>query len=322
MATIYLEMAKKFLTDQIIEIRNAAIIADGGAVNCALSWVGLGRDKDVSKAKQKLADELVAEIKGLVDKNNDLETCRALKALIDKCKADAAAISSEAGYNEGSFGPGMTRVRALNKMLYKNLESLEMLEIPYNKDPFNIYLYHIADYFSRKVLKSTKELTFMERLIANPKITSAALVSTEKKKLIIANLANCKDKLLADSVASPEYPAGRRDWVLAFIHALSTGNSDVSNKHTYFAGVSLSLAFFTKMTLSTSTVGHGVATLHECLLAAFQEVKSTNLKDIAAAIKKPKSDVIKEEDDNPIPNVIKEGEDEYGNVDLTSTLSI
>ena len=307
--TIYLEIVRKFLIDSVTDIRDTAIAADRGVLNYLASLVYLERNPVVSKGKQNLCDELLNKLKDFKDASNDRETLQMLKTLLEKYKAAAALKSGRAGYDEGAFGPGMLKAKWLIKALYEHLDSVGMLNIPYDNDSLNIYRFHMAQYFSKKLLKAAHEPTFIERLLANPKIALPFCVTDEKKKLILDNLTACENKLMKEYAEVGDYPAGRRDWVLVFIEKLSRKNKGVCEDHSISPKASLTVYFFTKVSIGAGSIGPGIGLLHECLVAAFQQVRSTPLRKKMAVAKDPE------------PVQIEGTEEDFTEVDLSEKKS-
>ena len=64
--TIFLEIAKQFLTSEITSIINTSEGADQSLMNSALGFIGLGRNTDLSTAKRQSAPVCYPQRKLLV----------------------------------------------------------------------------------------------------------------------------------------------------------------------------------------------------------------------------------------------------------------
>lgn len=220
--SIFLEIAKRFISEELKKIQSESLAADESPVNTFLTFLSYGRDTQLSAEKRALIDELLPQIDGL-EGNTDENTYTQMVQLIQGCRTKAAAISAEKQYDEGVFGQAMQNVVNLLQGIHDKIKKLELLNIPHNDDPLHVFFYFASVYCVNKVVKFHQR-NLWERLIEHPKVTDTRKFSSKKEGLVCDALRSCKQEIEVLDRRHDLYQQSRKKRVLEGIQNLMLKN--------------------------------------------------------------------------------------------------
>lgn len=267
--TIFLEIVKEFLGREITKVRDTSIEADVSVTNRLSSWVGYGRDIELSEKKRQAATDLLYEFRKMGDESNDLVSCNHLKVLIEYCKNLAKDAGGAKGYDEGTFGPAMLSAGQLTQDLYAKLGKFKLLGIPHDDDPFNEFRYRMAYYYAQKLDDSRTP-----SILNNPKITSSNEITHRKEQLVFKILTECEKDLQTLDIEHVDYISTRKNRVLEWIEKLSRENIALCKEYTSELAVPISLSFFSKVNVNVPSIGPDEGFLEYCLQACIAQINA------------------------------------------------
>lgn len=221
--TIFLKIAKQFITEEIKKIQSDSLAADESSLNAVLTFFHYGRDTELSAEKRQLLDDLMPQIMALTEDINDETSLLRLTTFITDCRENAALKSAEKQYDEGVFGTAMQNVETLLKRVYEKIRKLGLLDTPQDEDPLNEFRYYAAMYCVKNVVK-THRLTLWESLIEHPKVTGVRAFSKQKEDLVVEILHVCNQQIKVLDINHDLYKVSRKERVLECIDKLRTRN--------------------------------------------------------------------------------------------------
>lgn len=224
--TIFLEIAKQFISEEIQKIRSDSLAADASPLNTVLTFFSYGRDIELSAEKRQLLDELMPRITTLTDGVDDEASHARMIILITEYRERAAVKSAERQYDEGVFGAAMQNVVNLLKGIYDKINKLDLLNIPHDDDPLNKFRYFASMYCVKKVVKAHR-LNLWERLKEHPKVTDTRKFSNRKEDLVREVLNICNQEIDVLDMSHPLYAQSRTKRVLECIHKLIIKNQEL-----------------------------------------------------------------------------------------------
>jgi len=272
--TIFLEIVKKTLSERIpkiIEASNAAdsnvknLIAKG--INYVCGDLGIGRNGDLAKAKREMAKKLGEDLHKLLEEKTDLATCGSIKKLIDEYQEKGRLLSKSFSQGEGHFKEAMIALKTLVQDIYNNLNDVNLLDVPSNRDAFSRLRFHLADYISEKIVRITWPTTQFHKKIGN-----------EKLELISTTLAECERQLNGIDLQSLDYAKLRQARVNWCIRTLLGENLEVCSKNKFKAAIPLvqfslfNTGFKTGLTLNTPTYTPSAGLMKVYLEIAYSEI--------------------------------------------------
>lgn len=276
--TIFLEIAKEYLINEIMKISDASVASDKSVGNTVCSWLGLGRDESLSQYKRERADILRTDIRNLVSDASDEKNYEALDALLTECRRKAKEKADEKGYSEGSFGPGMSEVSELLKQLYERFDVAGLLDIPYKKteeerSPLTVFRYWAGVYLAHKVKESRhNSQSTLKAITHNPKITSFNRLEKEKQDALVRAIQDCnKDlKTIKEDLGNYREVCAKR--VLECLRNLLRKNKDLVDQHGANLEIPVTISFFASATVSGPVIGPHSGELQKCILHAIKEL--------------------------------------------------
>ena len=280
--TIFLEIAKQCLSNEITQILDASLNADQSYMNGAFSFLGYGRNTDLSAAKRQLLVELSKQIQSLSDEEKtDEHLWTQLNTLIKDCRQTAATKSAELHYGEGSVGPALNGLRSMLEAIFDKLGALRLLDTPHDADPLNGFLYYIAHYCSNKIIRAHKT-TDLGRLSEDPNISVTRQLMAEKEALIVERVCECKNRLADLNEYRPHYQQARITLVLDEIGKLQRENLSLYARHGVKPGMPMRLGIFGVAALPSTQPAGG--TLDEAMRQATAEI-TRNLEILESTAK-------------------------------------
>lgn len=276
--TIFLEIMKDLLIPRVKIVRDKSFKADESNFNTLLSWVGKGRNPELSQFKRNRADKLWVKLEKLTDQRNlaqeidDVKTHEKIRILLDKCKEKAAEESKRLHYpDEGKFGPRMQKLIDLTDALFKIFQKHNLLNVAHDDDPLNSLRFFIAFYIAQKEV-DVRELGALGKLVQNPKITDIKKIAEEKEALALKILKECEEDLETLDKEHPSYSASRRKCVVNHINELMRQNKALCKQHGLKYNIPMTLSFFTALNISLPSLRPGPGFLDECADNALKEV--------------------------------------------------
>lgn len=214
------------------------------------------------------------------------------KKLLDQCQIEAKAASDKAKQGQGSFGPDIDRLKILVDRIFAKLNEVHLLENECTEDPLNIFRYHMASYFTKRVLIVwTKENSYLGQTMA----TGIELTS-QKEQLVLTSLQTIEEDLEVLNMSHPRYAQKRKKDVITEIERLIKNNKEVCKQHgipimttavtavsslltkTIFGGSPTSAP----MNSNTTIISPDVGLLDQCCKAALEEIESLGLEPAKA----------------------------------------
>ncbi|GGI86843.1 hypothetical protein [Legionella impletisoli] len=190
--TIFLILAKKIILAELKELRNQSIGSDQSLPNRVFSTFWLGRDAEVSDAKRDILDELIQNIRSFKPKETDEDNLEALLHLIAEGKEMAKKVSDEKGFvNEGMTGPALESLMRLLNSVRDKLQEHQLTDLECKNDPYGIFCFFAAKYLATKLVDDLKKGKVAD-MLDNPKVSSAALISSKKDLILRRRLLLCK----------------------------------------------------------------------------------------------------------------------------------
>ncbi|WP_133130160.1 hypothetical protein [Legionella yabuuchiae] len=243
--TIFLILAQKIALAQLKERKNQSVAADYSWPNRFFSSFGLGRDERISDAKREILDDLGLMIKGFAPRDNDEENLTALLDLISKSKGHAKAISDRGGFvNEGATGPALEALTQLLNFMHKKLHEHGLTDIECTKEPYGIFCFYAARYFTTKSVDDLKKVN-VASFMDNPHVSSAPKISSAKDKLLDEALTNCK-AMIAPMDAS-EDSLSIKLCVKSAIQNLLAANKELCDELGTDLGLSVNVTLFSSL---------------------------------------------------------------------------
>lgn len=281
--TVFLAIAKNFLIHDIQEIRNQSIQADASLKNTALSWFNKGRDKSLSQAKQVIADQLWQHIQALEDAENDAENYGKIRDSLEAAKKQAADKSKEKHYDEGNFGPAMTRAINFLDEIYKKLGQEGMIDIPYDADPVNLYSFYAASYVVQK-LDDKRNEDMVTYLMQHPKLSNIRELAEKKEALLLSKIKDCKEDVDTLDKQHPNFQNARRKRVLDSIEDLLRKNKDLCKEHGIAWEIPVTVTFIASLNIGLPTLRPDNGFMEECMQAAIEAIRESNQHQASASM--------------------------------------
>ncbi|KTD20886.1 coiled-coil protein [Legionella lansingensis] len=266
--TIFLDIVKPYLKEKIKRIRDHSVAADRCMTNTLLSWVSLGRDEELSKAKRDLADQLLVKLESAQDKESDEKTFEHLMELLNDCKGAAAKKSKEKKYNdEGHFGPAMGNVIQQLEKVYRKFNESNLLDFPNDDEPLNLFRYFAALYYAQKIDDGYK-ISGLGKIAQNPKLTSFSELSEQKEQLIMKTLEECERDLGTLDSQHEDYPTTKKSRVWDWLDKLERANKELCEKHGSTLSLPITFALFSTINIQLPTLHPESGFLEECIIKA------------------------------------------------------
>ena len=189
--TIFIEVAKTVIRETI-----ESIIVESQAANKSLLG-GFLRNVSLSEAKCLRLKGIVDSIPTIKDALNDEATLMDLQTLVLGCIDAVKAESTALSYKEGATELNLRCLSAALTPIYLKLESLSLLNAPYDQDPLNQFNYFMALYYAKKRVRdnapSFKPGHFLE---------SGRSFTEEQDRLVQIELEECtRDMRTLDEIA-------------------------------------------------------------------------------------------------------------------------
>lgn len=265
--TIFLKVCQELLPDYLRAISERSTAADQSLRNTVLSTIGFGRDLELSASKREILEELLAALKTLQDDVTDLNTCEALKRLIDTSREKARIASDSKKLNEGNFGPEMHSVVELLREVYATVDKLKMLDIKDSTDPSFTFYYYLALYDSKKVAEAHYE-SIVARLAKKTLLFTPSELSLDKEKLVKDAREECAKKLSWLNQSLPNLSECRYAIVLEMIHKVTVENQGLCRRH------DPSITLGKQLELKIPVLGPSNGFLDECMKQAERTIEA------------------------------------------------
>lgn len=260
--TIFLDLAKSIIQGKLMSIIEKSTKADAGLINRGLSLFYLGRDTKLSRKKRELAQNLASKILYFVEGETDAESYAKLVSLIEACKEEARKKSSKKGYDEGDFGPKITRLLQLLQKIYVKFEEAGILNVPNDGDPFNIFRFHAGRYIVQK-LQDQKGI--IHTITHNPKLTAWAKLTEEKSNLLLKKLRECERDLDGLDTSHEEYNLNRRKCVFHCLSDLLYENTALCTEYGSSVKVPVTFSFIASLSVAIPTLAPENGFLETCV---------------------------------------------------------
>ena len=163
--TIFLASAKQFLTKIIREAHKESMQETSSLVN--LSILGFRKQQEPLLLSKKYG-VLMEQINLFADCASDIDTLKKLHTLLQASYQGTSFKLNTEDYLDKLFVKRLKEIDYALQYFYKKLEKLELLNIPYNEDPFNIYRFFLARYFAKKVAVAYEHGRFDAEQIQSP----------------------------------------------------------------------------------------------------------------------------------------------------------
>lgn len=271
--TIFLDIAKLYLTAAIKKIKDDSTYADNSASNKFFNWLNFGRDKELSMVKRSVADKLLIHLEQISDDKTDEKTLEQLKKLLSESKDDAAEASHKKNYNEGHFGSAIDNVTLVLEKLFKRIKKANLLNIPHDNEPLNIFRYYIATYYAQKI-EDIDKMTMVQKLMQNPKLTSFYELSENKEELVTQTLAACEKDLQTLDAEHRQYKVTKKFRVLEWLDRLGRANDELCKQYSAHFHIPVYLAF-TSINIQLPSLHPNGGFLELCMHNARQAIDST-----------------------------------------------
>ncbi|WED42785.1 hypothetical protein [Legionella cardiaca] len=269
--TVFLDIVKPYIVEMIKDIRDKSVSADNSTSNTILGWMSLGRDDELSKAKRDLADKLLIALDKFANEDSDKLTYENLRALLIKCKSDAAQKAKEKNYDEGKFGPRMKRTIDLLDNLFAKFTEVKLLDIPHDDEPLNVFRYYAASYYAQKIHDGHR-ISGVSKLAQNPKLTTFSALSDSKEKLIIKTLNECESDLTTLDEKHVDIKENKKKRVLEWLDKLERANYELCTMHGSTISIPITFAFFSTINIALPTLHPDSGFLEECIKKAKNEI--------------------------------------------------
>lgn len=144
--TVFLEVAKTVIRDTI-----ETIIRESKAAN--KSFLSRLRDTQLSEAKCARLESILEPLKTIRDGENDEATLIELQTLIAGCIEDVKAESSASSHKEGTTEVQLRGLLTALPSICLKLESLPLINTPYDTDALSHFRYFMALYYAKKIVR-------------------------------------------------------------------------------------------------------------------------------------------------------------------------
>ncbi|KTD19837.1 hypothetical protein [Legionella londiniensis] len=220
--TIFLDIAKTIIVEEVNTIIKNSLDQDQSVMNLSLTTFGLGRNPELSNTKRTLLEVLKKEIESIHDKN-DATALQTIKKCIENTLKQAKEESTKKGYNGGNTGFALLLMIQSIDTIYKTLEEQELLNIPHDNQPLNVFYFFAALYIAKKI--SEKNTTgVVKSLVSNPNISRVNELAHLKESLLWEKIKSCKKELNTLDKKHEEYDLNVRKCVLRSIEELLKSN--------------------------------------------------------------------------------------------------
>jgi hypothetical protein len=276
--TIFLEIAKQFLTSEITTIIQASEGADQSLMNSAFGLMGLGRNTDLSTAKRQLLGGLQRSINEFSDSDKgDKETCQALIDLILKYLDDISTTSQEKNYKLGFSGEAIQNLEPLLRSIFKKCKDYWLLDFAHDTDPMNVFRYYVALYSTKKIIQSHHP-SFVSYVMDNPQVSVAPLIASEKERLIAQALSDCLSRINRLDKWGKDFNEAKQQVVRDDIERLQRANAALYARQGWNLGAPVRFGFFSSAPSTAQSVG---GLLDESMRQALAELDRNKIASLS-----------------------------------------
>ena len=264
--TIFVEIGKQFLRQELTNARNNSVKADSSVYNSALGLFGFQRDTELSAGKRDCLDNLR---QALYDFNTDGSDQIALEQFKTLLTAHRTIIEKQAAakhLGEGATGSALLNAIAFIQSIYDKFAELNFLNAPKSNHPFSIFLYYTAHYFATKLCYK-QNLGLLQGAAEQPQISNFRARAQERERLISEAITSCKTDLEGLNKKHPDYSMAVTRQVNAHIARLKLADGELCKKY----GLLLN---------TTTTLLHwvGVTERDDMLLSTFMDNALSNIQ--------------------------------------------
>lgn len=229
--TIFLEVAKDIIVEEVDKIIKNSKRLDQSVVNMSLTTLGIPRNLELANTKRALLEELKKNIQGVQGNRKDETLLGMLQQYIETCKAAARNESNNKGYNEGTTGPSLTRLKDNIDIIYKKMKEHQLLDIPCDTHPLHVFFYYAARYSAQKTVE-TDGKNLMQTVISNPNISVTHELTQRKEQILWKCVQNCETELTTLDKQHEHYDDNVKSCVLRSIHQLLETNKETCKQKT------------------------------------------------------------------------------------------
>ena len=229
--TIFLEVAKAVIVEEIDKIIKNSKRMDQSIVNMSLTTLGIPRNLELANTKRALLEELKKNIQGVQDILKDETSLSTLQQYIETCKVVTRNESNNKGYNEGTTGPSLTRLKDNIDIIYKKMNEHQLLDVPHNTHPLHVFYYYAARYSAQKTVE-TDGKNLVQTVISNPNISVTHELTQMKEQILWQCIQNCETELTTLDKQHAHYDDNVKSCVLRSINQLLDTNKDACKQKT------------------------------------------------------------------------------------------
>lgn len=229
--TIFVEISKLFLNKTIRTAINDSLEADSSILSTALKLITLPRDVDLGRAKRILLSDLERDLKSFKPEGSDEYSLHEFQKFLRGYKTRLATLAQERQLDEGKTGNTLSKAADLVQSIFFEMEKLDLLDIPRDKELLSVFRYYIVKYFSEKLYRE-HNLNIVQNLTEHPAVSTVRKRAQERRELIVQGLAQCAEDLDVLDKAHPKYNNAIKRMVTLNIDALLRNEQTLHDKYT------------------------------------------------------------------------------------------
>ncbi|MBA4697438.1 MAG: hypothetical protein H2069_08655 [Legionella sp.] len=273
--TIFVDVILEQLEQEIAKIKTTSLSDDHSFGNRALSKCtnkAFGRNLSLAEIKRSLADNLLKDLLSLkeqaIEKNlKDERVYEKMREKILNCRREGAQKSADFASREGNFGLKLNKMSLFLDTAFDKLKEVDLLNIPHDDDPLNIFRYHASIYYRDKIFASVKEINLTQSVsnLTRHGFMRGNIVGSAKDKLLCLTIQRCIQTFDELSEEKRHDPAVRARYLDMHLKLLEEENNQLCKRNALIRHVGFGYNLLGRFYMEVPNARPGVGQLGACI---------------------------------------------------------